>query len=89
MVHSPVPVPQGGTRNISVPVGIVSCRTGEGDLVSGGMVMVKDAIFMVVLLAVSNFGWQYLVGEHNWWSALERSWFQAFAILLAYTTWRV
>jgi hypothetical protein len=70
-------------------MGNVSCRAGEGDLVSGGLVMIKDAVFMVVLLTISNFGWQYIVGEYNWSNALERSWFQAFAILFAYIAWRV
>lgn len=51
--------------------------------------MIKDAVFMVVLLTISNFGWQYIVGEYNWSNALERSWFQAFAILFAYIAWRV
>lgn len=49
--------------------------------------MIKEAIFMVVMLTASNFGWQYITGEHSWKSAFERSLFQAGAIIYAYIVW--
>lgn len=46
------------------------------------------AFTLALSLAVANFGYQWLQDVPNWYSAAERTWFQALAILTAWFVWR-
>jgi hypothetical protein len=43
----------------------------------------RRAVMVVITLVLANFLWQSFTGQ-NWHAAMERSYFQAFAILVAY-----
>ena len=46
------------------------------------------AIFAILALAVGNFLYQLIQAEPNWFVAVERSWFQAWAVGFYALIWR-
>ena len=46
------------------------------------------AVSLVFFFAVANFGWQYFQNAPDFEAAVERTYFQAWALLLAWVQWR-
>lgn len=51
-------------------------------------VTLLGAFNLVLALVLVNFGYQWIQDVPNWDLAVERTWFQALAILLAWLAWR-
>lgn len=47
-----------------------------------------DAVGLALALTLSNFIWQVFQSDPSWSVAIERSFFQAAAVLLAWNMWR-
>lgn len=48
-----------------------------------------EVLAVVTALALGNFAYQALFTDvANWLAAIERSWFQAFAVLVAWWMWK-